>query len=167
MRSLGFTLGLKTWCTSLGFNLMKKGLLLLITALTAGVVWTAAQGKADVTYIDHEKVSKAIASGGPLASGRDYAVSMQRRTAPGQVEVHDKETDTFYVLEGEATFLTGGRMVGGHVTAPNQQRGTSIEGGQAHHLSKGDVIVIPAGTPHWFKEVSQPFTYYTVKVIRP
>jgi quercetin dioxygenase-like cupin family protein len=132
--------------------------LLVATAVTAGAV-----GTAKVTYVDHDKVAK----GGALVTASDFIVEMMKRTGPGQVEVHDKETDTFYVLDGEATFVTGGTMIGGKVTTPYQQRGTDIRGGEVHHLSKGDVIAIPAGIPHWFKEVQQPFTYYVVKVIKP
>jgi len=144
-----------------------KIVLLGIMILASAVVTTASQSVANVTYVGKDKVSMAIANGGSLATGLDYSISVGRRTAAGQVEVHEKETDTFYVLEGDATFITGGTMVGGQVKSPGQQIGTEIQGGQTHHLGKGDVIVIPAGTPHWFKEVPKPFTYYMVKVIRP
>jgi mannose-6-phosphate isomerase-like protein (cupin superfamily) len=131
---------------------------LIATAMVAG-----AAGTARVTYVDHEKVARGEA----LVTAPDFNIQILKRAGPGQVEVHDKETDTFYVLDGEAMFVTGGTMIGGKVTAPNQQRGTDIRGGELHHLSKGDVIAIPAGIPHWFKEVQQPFTYYVVKVIKP
>jgi len=144
-----------------------KRLLFAMALLALGVSLIAAQAPSTVTYADHEKVAAAIANGGQLANGPDFAISMAKRMGPGQVEIHDKETDTFYVIEGEATFVTGGTMVGGKVSRPNQQLGTDIQGGQTHHLSKGDVIVIPAGMPHWFKEVQKPFTYYMVKVIKP
>jgi mannose-6-phosphate isomerase-like protein (cupin superfamily) len=120
-----------------------------------------------VTYVDHDKVAAAIANGGALANGPDFAVSIAKRTAAGQVEIHDKETDTFYILDGEATFVTGGTIIGGRVSRPSQQLGTDIQGGQTHHLTKGDVITIPAGLPHWFKEVTKPVTYYMVKIIKP
>ena len=136
-------------------------------ALIAALSLAFAQSTSTVTYVDHDKVATAIAKGGQLATGSDFAVSMAKRTGAGQVEIHDKETDTFYVLDGEATFVTGGMMIGGRVSRPNQQLGTDIQGGQTHHLMKGDVITIPAGTPHWFKEVTKPITYYMVKVIRP
>ena len=136
-------------------------------AFIAAVSMTAAQNRSNVTYVDHDKVAAAIANGGTLATAPDLSISMNRRTGPGQVEVHDKETDTFYVLDGEATFVTGGAMIGGRVSRPNQQLGSDIQGGESRHLSKGDVIVIPAGTPHWFKEVPKSVTYYVVKVIKP
>jgi mannose-6-phosphate isomerase-like protein (cupin superfamily) len=142
---------------------------LLVVTVSFAIVLSMsfAQGTSTVTYVDHDKVATAIANGGALASGPDFAASMAKRSGPGQVEVHDKETDTFYILDGEATFVTGGTMVGGRVSRPNQQLGTDIQGGQAHRLSKGDVITVPAGIPHWFKEVTKaPITYYLVKIIK-
>ena len=144
-----------------------KRLLVATTLLAIALSMTFAQGTSNVTYADHDKVATAIEKGGALANGPDFAVSIAKRVTAGQVEVHDKETDTFYVLDGEATFVTGGTMVGGRVSRPNQQVGTDIQGGQTQHLSKGDVISIPAGVPHWFKEVSKPIAYYMVKIIKP
>ncbi len=138
-----------------------------ILLFAASLLIFAPQGDLKSTYVDHDKVTAAIANGGSLATGSDYSISIGKRTGPGQVEIHDKETDTFYVLDGEATFITGGTMIGGRVSRANQQVGTEIQDGTVHHLVKGDVIVIPAGSPHWFKEVPKPFTYYMVKVIRP
>jgi quercetin dioxygenase-like cupin family protein len=58
-------------------------------------------------------------------------------------------------------------MIGGKVTKAGQSLGTDIKGGDTRHLSKGDVIVVPAGVPHWFKEVPQSVSYYVVKVLKP
>jgi len=142
---------------------------LLVTAIlfVSALSLSFAQGTPAVTYVDHDKVAATIANGGALANGPDFAVSIGKRTGPGEVEVHDKETDTFYVLDGEATFVTGGTMVGGRVSRPNQHLGTDIQGGMTHHLTKGDVMTVVAGTPHWFKEVQKPFTYYLVKISKP
>ena len=63
--------------------------------------------------------------------------------------------------------MTGGTMVGAKQTAPDERRAAKIEGGQTHHLTKGDVIVVPAGIPHWFKEVPTSVSYYVVKVLKP
>ena len=97
-------------------------------------------------YVERDKTAELFAKGGALAAGPDYSANIARRTGPGQVEVHDKETDIFYVVDGEATFVTGGRMIGGKLARPNQWLGTSIEGGETRQLKKGDFIVIPAGT---------------------
>jgi mannose-6-phosphate isomerase-like protein (cupin superfamily) len=137
-----------------------------IAVLALSAALFAVQKKPAATYVGHAKVA-AAASGADLAKGPDFTVMMMKRTGAGHVEVHDKETDTFYVLDGAATFVTGGTMVGGHVTKPNQHQGSSIQGGQMYSLSKGDVIVIPSGTPHWFKQVPKSITYYVVKVVKP
>lgn len=143
-----------------------KLLLTLATLLTATFLAAATGDASGVTYVDHGKVAAALDKGGPLVSAPNLLVSGSHRDKAGQVEVHDKETDVIYVVDGTATFVTGGTMVGGKVNKPGQHLGTDIQGGQTHHLSKGDVIVVPAGTPHWFKEVPQSVSYYVVKVLK-
>lgn len=138
-----------------------------VIALLAAVPLMAAGGPPPVTYVGHEKVAEALRKGGDLVKASDLTVLGAERSGPGQVEVHDRETDVFYVVDGGATFVTGGTMIGGKPTGPGQLRGKEIQGGETHHLSKGDVIVIPAGTPHWFKAVSPSISYYVVKVLKP
>src|SRR5271170_2173817 len=133
--------------------------LLMMTFATLATVALLFAADGTVTYVDHDKTSVALAKGGALAKGDDFTVSGARRTGPGQVEVHDKETDIFYIVDGEATFVTGGKMIGGKQTRANQWLGVDIQGGETHHLAKGDVITIPAGTPHWFKEVPKSINY--------
>jgi mannose-6-phosphate isomerase-like protein (cupin superfamily) len=126
------------------------------------VVIAAAGVPTVVTYVPHEKVSATMAKGGSIINDHGLVVLAQRRGA-GEVEVHEKTNHVFIVVEGEATFVTGGTMVGARATAPGQQRAPSVEGGETHHLTKGDVITIPAKTPHWFKEVpSQTIAYYAI-----
>jgi mannose-6-phosphate isomerase-like protein (cupin superfamily) len=140
-----------------------------LSVAAAAIALTARVGAqhGGVVHLPAEKVSPLLEKGGSVATLPDASVSINRRTGPGQSEIHDKETDTFYILDGDATFVTGGKVVGGKTTAPGQIRGTGIEGGQTMQLHKGDVVVIPAGTPHWFKEVPTKVVYYTVKAIRP
>ena len=68
------------------------------------------------------------------------------------------------MLEGSATLVTGGGPVDAKTTAPDEVRAPSIEGGTSRAVAKGDVVIVPNGVPHWFKEVRGPFLYYTVKV---
>ena len=80
-------------------------------------------------------------------------------------EVHKKTNHVFIIVEGEAMFITGGTLVDSKETAPNEIRAKSSQGGQTHHLTKGDVITIPANTPHWFKEIpTQTIAYYAVNI---
>ncbi len=126
----------------------------------------AAGNQPAATFIGHDKVAAALAKGGDLVKAPDLVVLGAHRNGAGRVEVHDRETDVMYVVEGEATIVTGGTMTGGKRSAPNQWRGGEIQGGKAQRLTKGDVIVIPAGVPHWFKEVPQSISYYVVKVLK-
>ncbi len=117
-----------------------------------------------VTYLKSDKVSAAFAKGMPLLEVGNYKIHASRREAPGMAEVHTLDADIIYVLEGSATIVTGGTVVDGKTVGPNEIRGKEINGGETNSLKKGDVMVVPAGTPHWFKEVNAPFLYYVVKV---
>ena len=115
-----------------------------------------------VTYVPHDKVTSTMAKGGQIINDHGLIVIAQRRGA-GEVEVHEKTNHVFIIVEGEATFVTGGTLVGAKDTAPGQKRAPNVEGGEVHHLTKGDVITIPAKTPHWFKEVpSKTIAYYAI-----
>ena len=60
--------------------------------------------------------------------------------------------------------MTGGTVENAKATAPGEIRGTAITNGEERRIAKGDVLIVPAGTPHWFKEVLGPLNYYVVKV---
>ena len=90
---------------------------------------------------------------------------MAQRRGAGEVELHEKTNHVFIIVEGEGTFVTGGMMMDAKQTSPDQRRGSSIQGGQTHHLTKGDVITIPAKTPHWWKEIpTKTIAYYAVNI---
>src|SRR5437763_1808029 len=135
--------------------------LLVPTGLTVfATLAAAADGAPKVTFVGHDKVATVIAKGGSLVTQPDLTVTGSHRDKAGQVEIHDKETDVIYMIEGEATFVTGGSVAGQQKTRPGQSVGTDVHGGETHRLTKGDVIVVPAGTPHWVKEVPKSVSYY-------
>src|SRR5215212_5104162 len=119
-----------------------------------------------VLFFDNTQVSASFSKGAMLLDGinRNYMVHTSRRDQPGQAEVHSLDTDIIYVIEGTATFVTGGTAAEPKKIAPYEIRGSRIEGGETRQLSKGDVIIVPNGTPHWFKEIHGAFLYYTIKV---
>jgi uncharacterized protein GlcG (DUF336 family)/mannose-6-phosphate isomerase-like protein (cupin superfamily) len=123
-----------------------------------------APTKTGVALFTHPQVTAAFAAGKPLIAADEYAVHAIRREGPGKAEIHALDTDIAFIEEGSATLVTGGSAVAPKTVAPNEIRGESIRGGQNYALSKGDVVVIPKGIPHWFKAVSAPFIYYVVKV---
>lgn len=127
----------------------------------------ASAEPAPVSYWKADDVRSAFVKGSVLfdgEGGRNYMVHASHRDAAGMAEVHEDDTDIIYVLDGSATFVTGGTVDGGSTTAPREIRGASIRGGDTRRLAKGDVVIVPNGTPHWFKEVTAPFNYYVVKV---
>jgi len=129
--------------------------------LSAG---TANGATGNVTYFGKEQVQESFAKGAVLFDGSDkYMVHTSRRDKPGVAEVHVKDADIIYVQEGSATFVAGGTVVDPKSTAPDEIRGKEITGGETRTITKGDVVIVPAGTPHWFKEVPAPMAYYVVK----
>lgn len=115
------------------------------------------------TVIDHKDVATAFARDATLAETMGYKINASRRDTPGLAEIHTHATDVIYVVEGSATFVTGGTALESKEVAPGEIRGRVIEGGETHQISKGDVVVVPAGVPHWFKEVQGPFLYFVCK----
>jgi mannose-6-phosphate isomerase-like protein (cupin superfamily) len=148
-----------------------KTFIMLATLLTFALILSAATATpagngvpAAVHYIGHDKVAEVMAKGGPIINDPGLIVLANRRGA-GQVEYHEHTNHIFIIVEGDATFITGGTMVGAKRNSPDQMVATSIEGGETHHLTKGDVITIPAKTPHWWKELSsQTVAYYAVNI---
>jgi len=100
-----------------------------------------------------------------LARYGNHYFLLASREATGSSELHEHEADVFVVESGEAVLVTGGKIVNPHTEKAGEIRGTSISGGEKHQLAKGDVIHIPAGTPHQLLvQEGQPFLYFVVKV---
>ena len=115
-----------------------------------------------VTYVHHDTVTSTMAKGGQIINDHGLIVLANRR-GTGEVEVHEKTNHIFIIVEGEATFVTGGTLIDARDTAPGQRRAPRVDGGQTHRLSKGDVITVPAKTPHWFKDVpTKTIAYYAI-----
>jgi uncharacterized protein GlcG (DUF336 family)/mannose-6-phosphate isomerase-like protein (cupin superfamily) len=126
----------------------------------------ATMKPANVLFFDSNQVAASFSKGAVLLDGtnRNYMVHTSRRDKPGLAEIHALDTDIIYVVEGTATIVTGGMAVDSKETAPNELRGSRIDGGDTRQLVKGNVIIVPNGVPHWFKDVSGTFLYYTIKV---
>ena len=139
-----------------------KALRILAIVAVLGMVVSADGVPTVVTYVPNSKVTEVMTKGGEIVNDKGLIILANRRGA-GEVEVHDKTNHIFIIVEGEATFVTGGTLVGAKNTAPGQIRAASLNGGQTHQLRKGDVITVPAKTPHWWKEVStKTIAYYAI-----
>ena len=126
----------------------------------------AASGAAplEASFFSHAQVTAKFQTGGLLLDTPRLKVDAGRRTAPGEVEYHERVTDVMRVVEGTATVLTGGAMVDPRAVGPGEVRARAIRGGSSHQVAAGDVLVVPAGVPHQFVAVSDPFLYLVAKV---
>lgn len=124
----------------------------------------AEQGKALL-----EKARAGSGSAGiTLANYRGHYTMLTARTKSGGGELHKHFADFLFVIDGEGTELTGGTMVNAKELAGGEIHGTGLEGATPHTLHKGDVIHIPAGTPHQAIEApGQTITIYVIKVQEP
>jgi len=149
---------------------MKKTLLMFISAFIAFPAvpagyehWTAEQFRA------HEKALHGVMKDG-LASetlgnwGNHLLLKTRREASSGRAELHERQSDLLIVPSGRATIIIGGKILNGQTTAPNEIRGTSIEGGESQVLKAGDVVHVPARTPHQVVDTSQAFDYIVLKV---
>jgi mannose-6-phosphate isomerase-like protein (cupin superfamily) len=110
------------------------------------------------------------------AGGYNVAVGAIHRpqTPPGVVAVHYKVTEIYHVMDGAATLVTGGTVVNAKERPADAvsvrledgpgASGTAIQGGVTRKIKAGDVVVIPAGVPHWFSEINGSITYVVVRV---
>jgi glc operon protein GlcG len=126
-----------------------------------------APGVTSAVVVPRATVDAGFATDAHLVAGEGFRVDASHRTGPGEVEVHVRDTDIFYVQKGSADLVLGGEVSGEHAIADGELRGAAIDGGETRHIAPGDVVVIPHGVPHWFKKVTVPFTYYVVKSTSP
>jgi uncharacterized protein GlcG (DUF336 family) len=124
----------------------------------------SAESSASALYVPRQAVRDKFMTGGLLLDEHGYQVDAGRRETPGDVEYHEHVSDIMHVIEGTATVVTGGDLVEPRAAGPGELRARGIDGGTAHDLSEGDVLVVPAGVPHQFVDVSDPFLYLVAKV---
>jgi mannose-6-phosphate isomerase-like protein (cupin superfamily) len=110
------------------------------------------------------------------AGGYNVAVGVLHRpqTPPGAAAVHFKVSEIYHVMDGAGTLVTGGTMVNAKTRPADAlsvrledgpgASGTAIQGGVTRKIKAGDVVVIPAGVPHWFSEIEGSITYVVVRV---
>lgn len=128
------------------------------------VVWKASELKAHEKVLAGKLSDKHVASETLDKFGNHFTM-LAHREGDGEVEVHDKVADVFYIVSGEATLVVGGTVVGAHSSGPGETRGTSISGGVKKILGAGDAVHIPAKLPHQMLLANgKKITYFVVKV---
>jgi len=103
----------------------------------------------------------------PILQLAPYTASLEYRGAVGPAAVHETEAEMFYVIDGSATLVTGGKLVNEKRTNPENLTGTAIEGGSARPVAKGDFIIVPEKTPHWFSTINGTIVLMSFHAPRP
>ncbi|MDT7779247.1 MAG: hypothetical protein QOC99_1759, partial [Acidobacteriota bacterium] len=99
-------------------------------------------------------------------AGMQLRVAVQHEKGKGDAaaELHDASDDVYYVLDGSATLILGGRLDAPREATPGEWRSQRIMGGQTIEIKKGDLVVVPRGTPHQRRTAGQDFTMLLIKV---
>jgi mannose-6-phosphate isomerase-like protein (cupin superfamily) len=110
--------------------------------------------------------------GQPMVSERilslaPYNANLEYRTAVAPASVHETEAEMFYVIDGTATMVIGGKLVDEKRTNAANLSGASIEGGMSREIAKGDFIMVPEGTPHGFSKINGTLVLMTLHLAHP
>ena len=138
---------------------------LLWAADPAGfMMWKGTQLKAMSKTLAGKMNDKKMGSE-QLGKWGNHSAMVAHREGSGEAELHETQADVFIVQSGEATLIVGGTIPDSKTTAPNEVRGPSIQGGEQKKLGAGDVVHIPAKTPHQLMvDTGKQVTYAVVKI---
>lgn len=148
--------------------------LLLITATPAAAQSsdpTSFASAADVAA-QVEEMGRAMKPGQgfssrPLVRDDKTIAALEYWKAPGRPAVHPEEAEYALVVAGAGTMISGGTLEEAKVTQPGLTEGSRITGGTTRKLVPGDVILIPAGVPHWFGITGDRLVLLGTKLPRP
>jgi mannose-6-phosphate isomerase-like protein (cupin superfamily) len=143
MRTLGITLALTFAVTALA----QQPAAMKLYSSSADVQALIAKSKSD------KKEGQALVTQRILALA-PYNANLEYRTAVANAAVHEKEAEMFYVIDGSGTLVTGGKLTEEKRTNADNLSGAGIEGGDVKNIAKGDFVMVPAGSPHWFSKIN-------------
>jgi mannose-6-phosphate isomerase-like protein (cupin superfamily) len=103
----------------------------------------------------------------PIVELGSYDGHLEYRASVGNAAVHEKEAELFYVIDGSATLTTGGKLVNEKRTDATNLSGSAIQGGTPRKIAKGDWILVPENTPHWFSPIDGVVEVFSMHVPRP
>jgi hypothetical protein len=135
-----------------------------------------AQSSAPATYITDAELMTTLKNAAksapamhtaPVKNADHYRINVVRRTTPQGAIAHPDGTEVHHIVEGGGTLVTGGTIVRPTSAGARGAACATIDGGVTRHVAKGDVILIPAGTPHWYKDLDGTITYLEVRFDLP
>jgi mannose-6-phosphate isomerase-like protein (cupin superfamily) len=100
----------------------------------------------------------------PILELGGYDGHLEYRASVGNAALHEDEAELFYVIDGSATITTGGKLTNEKRTDAANLSGTAIEGGTPRKIAKGDWILVPENTPHWFSPINGVLVLYSMHV---
>jgi mannose-6-phosphate isomerase-like protein (cupin superfamily) len=159
---------------------MVASLALTTFALTIAqsAAWSQQPAPPTKTYSSAADVAGLLAKakadhkdGQPIVTERilqlaPYGANLEYRTSVGPAAVHEKEAEMFYVIDGSATLVTGGKLANEKRTNPENLTGTAIEGGKSQAIAKGDFAIVPENTPHWFSAINGSVVLMSIHIPR-
>src|SRR5437764_11303569 len=116
------------------------------------IVATNAEIMAMVAKAKKERKPDQPTFAQPLLALAPYGANLEYRAAVGPSAVHKNYAEFFYVVDGSATLVTGGKLANEKANGDNLS-GTGIEGGSPRQVAKGDFVIVPETTPHWFSAI--------------
>jgi len=127
-------------------------------------IWKSAELKGYEKKLAPKMDAQKVATQN-LSNYGNHLAMVAHREASGQAELHVHTVDVFVIETGEGTVVVGGTIPDGKTTAPGEVRGANVEGGSKHAVAAGDVVHIPANTPHqMLVDAGKEVTYFVVKV---
>jgi mannose-6-phosphate isomerase-like protein (cupin superfamily) len=131
---------------------------------TGALLWTAGQFQ-ELDKKLSAKLDETRAGTEQIIQKNNYNAIVFHREGPSYAEIHQKLADFLIVRAGEATIVVGGKAMGAKPSGPGELRGKSLEGGTRYKVSIGDVLYIPANTPHQtIVEKGKSMTALVIKV---
>jgi len=123
------------------------------SAASSRTMVTAADVAAMIAKAKAERKDNQAILAQSLIQLAPYNVSLEYRASVGNAAVHETEAELFYVIDGSATLVTGGKLTNENRTNAENLTGTGIEGGTPRRVAKGDFVMVPERTPHWFSAI--------------
>jgi mannose-6-phosphate isomerase-like protein (cupin superfamily) len=158
---------------------MRAMLASLALITVASVAWSQQSTPPTKTYSSAADVAALMAQakaehkdGQPIVAKNilelaPYGANLEYRSSVGPAAVHEKEAEMFYVIDGSATLMTGGKLANEKRTNAANLTGTGIEGGKSQAVAKGDFVIVPENTPHWFSAINGTIVLMSLHVPRP
>lgn len=146
-------------------------ILVFLVPAAAEQLAPASAPNSPATYVTREQMAAELAAAmrrhrdpalAPIGVNGQYSIQEVHRDQAGTPAIHAGWTELHFILEGRAVFVTGGQL-----TALGRSAGSVIEGGVSRTVARGDAIIVPPDTPHWYKQITRPLTYLEVRFVSP